>query len=280
MKDVDEQNKKNIFMESLRFANLSVVYCKKYVEESGWRTSPLMNSNELFYVKSGRLNVSTEQGKYFVDKDMLICTPANEYREIYIEKDAKAEFYIMRFDAEASGISYYRYVVGPPAIHAGEYARELDDLFARAADIGEPGTHAQVFDRLACAGRILAITFDIAEAKAKTPGNKSKIDFSRVMMYIERFYRHRRIKVSELAGLISVSEGYFRREFKKEYGISCKMYIDALRMEGVLKMLRESDVPLKAIAESFQYSDTTYLSRMVKEKTGLAPMEYRRKYKI
>ena len=105
MKDIDEQNKKNIFMESLRFANLSVVYCKKYVEESGWRTSPLMNSNELFYVKSGRLNISTEKGKYFADKDMLFCTPANEYREIYIEKDTKAEFYILLFDSEASGTS-------------------------------------------------------------------------------------------------------------------------------------------------------------------------------
>ncbi len=280
MKDIDEQNKKNIFMESLRFATLDVVYCKKYVEESGWRTSPLMNSNELFYVKSGRLNISTEKGKYFADKDMLFCTPANEYREIYIEKDTKAEFYILRFDSEASGTSYFNFVQESSAIHAGEYAGELDKLFGRAASIGEPETHAQVFDRIGCAGRILGIVFHISEADVRIPGSRSKIDFSRVMMYIERFYRHRRIKVSELAGLISVSEGYFRREFKKEYGISCKMYIDALRMEGVLKMLRESDVPLKAIAESFQYSDTTYLSRLVKEKTGLAPMEYRRKYKI
>ncbi len=279
MKQTNEQNKKNIFMESLRFATLNVAYCKKYSENSGWRTSPMLNSNELFYVKKGCLVIATENGKYFADKNKLFCTPANEYRDIYIERDTRAEFYILRFDSEASGTSYMSFVQSMSVIDAKQHANELDRLFGIAVDIGEPVTHAQVFERIGCAGMILAILFDIAGADVRMPEEKSKLDFSRVMAYIDRFYRHRRITVSELAELINVSEGYFRREFKKRYGISCKMYMDSIRMDGVLKMLRENDAPLKTIAESFQYSDVTYLSRLVKEQTGLSPMEYRKKYK-
>ena len=50
-----------------------------------------------------------------------------------------------------------------------------------------------------------------------------------------------------------MSESYFRREFKKEYGISCKQYLDDLRMKGVLKALTESRSSVKDIADLFQY---------------------------
>lgn len=270
---------RNIFMESLRFTDFNVVYCKKYIEDSSWHTSPMLNSNELFYVKNGLLHITTESGTYTAGKNTLYCAPENEYRDVRVDKNTKAEFYIMRFGAEASGTSYFGFVKSIPVTDVGNYADELDGLFERAVSIGEPETHSQVFERISCAGKILSLLFDLSDAQVRLPKERSKVDFSKVMMYIDRFYRHKKVTVSELAELLNVSEGFFRREFKKEYGISCKMYMDSMRMNGVLKMLRENDAPLKAIAESFQYSDVTYLSRLVKEKTGLTPTEYRKKYK-
>lgn len=279
MQYADEQEKKSIFMETLRFASLSIVYCKKYIEDSRWNTSHILNGNELFYVKSGCLHIAAESGQYIADQNKLFFSFANEYRSISIPKGTKAEFYIIRFDSEAGGTSYFNFVQSLPLIDAGDFAPRLDALFAQALKIGEPANHGQVFERIGCTGQILALLFQIAEADVKMPKRRSRINFSKVMAYIDRFYRYRKITIGELAALMNVSEGYFRREFKKEYGISCKMYIDSIRTEGALKMLRESDVPLKEIAENFHYSDAAYLSKIVKGRTGMNPLRYREKYR-
>ncbi len=278
MKYDNKQNKKNIFMESLRFASLNIIYCGKYTEDSSWHTSCICNHNEIFYVKSGCIHIITKNGKYTVDKDKLFCTAANKYRDISIDRKSQAEFYILSFDSEVNGISYFNFMENFSVIDSGKHTAELDSLFAKAANIGEPSTHSQVFERIGCAGKILTLLLESYGDEVMTE-RKSNIDFSKVMAYIDRFYRYRKVTISELSKLLNISEGHFRREFKKQYGISCKMYIDAIRMEGVLKMLRESDVSFKLIAEAFQYYDTASLSKSVKNQTGLTPTGYREKYK-
>lgn len=272
-------DEERLFFELLRFCSLKVIHSKKLINDSSWQVNHLIDTNELFFVCKGGFHLEMEGYNYYIGENQMVCIPANLYRNIYIEKGCTAEFYTMQFYAETGGTSYFNYVEHLPPVDMTEHKDEVERLFGKMDDIWEPMSHMAVLKRIGIAGELLALFLEKAEAKVKMSENKSRIDFSKVMAHIDRNYRYKKITMSELAGIAKVSEGYFRREFKKKYGIPCNMYINSLRIEGVLKMLRESDAPLKTIAENFVYSDTTYLLRVVKKQTGLTPMEYRRKYK-
>lgn len=272
-------DEESLFFSLLRFCSLNVIHAKKLTYGSSWQVNHLINTNELFFVRKGAFHLEMEGHSYNIGENCMVCIPANSYRNIYIEKDCTAEFYSMQFYAETGGVSYFNYIEHLPPVDMTDYRVEAERLFSALADIGEPMSHPSVLRRIGLAGELLAFFLEKAGAKAKIPEKRSHIDFGIIMAHIDRFYRYRKLTTAELAGLVKVSEGYFRREFKKEYGISCGMYINSLRIEGALKMLRETDAPLKTIAENYQYSDTTYLSRVVKQQTGLTPTEYRNKFK-
>lgn len=273
----DEQK---LFLETLRFTELNIIYAKKLVRDSKWHTNPVMNTNELYFCVRGGFHLVIDDKRYYIDKNKMVNIPANVYRDFYIEKGKTAEFYVTQFSAEARAKQFFSFINPIPAIDMTKHEAEVTRLFQGMADIGEPMTPSDVMRRIGYAGELLALFLDVGDAQIELPKHRSKIDFSSVMQYIDAYYRFEKISVKGLAGLARVSEGYFRREFKKEYGMSCKEYIESRRVEGVLKMLRESDESLKTIAKNWNYSDSAFLSRVIKKKTGLSPTEYRRKYNI
>lgn len=267
-----------LFMETLRFSALMVVHAKRLVRDDRWRMNPVMNTNELYFCIEGGFYLVIDENRYYIDKNKMVCIPANVYRDIYIEKGNTAEFYTMQFGFEAKGQSAFNYICPAIPVDITEYRSEAERLFGGMTKIGEPMSYTDVLRRIGFAGELLALYFEMTRPELKLPKHKSKIDFEKVITYIDAFYRREKISVAELAKLARVSEGYFRREFKKEYGVSCKEYINSRRLNGALKMLRESEESLKSIAKNFRYSDTAYLSRVIKKRTGLSPMEYRRRY--
>lgn len=268
-----------LFMETLRFADLMVVHVKRLVRDHRWSTIPALNANEIYFCIDGEFQLVIDENVYKIDKNKMVCVPGNVYRSIHVESGDTVEFYTMQFYSEANGQSIFNFVELDQPVDMAGYRAEIDRLFGGMVEIGEPMSHAAVLRRVGYAGELLALFLEAARAEVKPPGHRSRIDFSKVMAHIDAFYKYEHISVAEMAKMARVSEGYFRREFKKEYGISCKAYIDSVRMEGALKMLRESDESLKSIAEDFKYSDTAYFSRVVKKKTGLSPTEYRKKYR-
>lgn len=273
------QNDKMIFMETLRFANISLIHAKRYEKDSEWKINRVLNAAEIYMVNTGSFHLIMNEKHYIIDAKKMVFIPANVHREIYVEKNKKVDFFSLQFHFEAGGRAYSTYLSSADPVNTGEKYIELKELLSRMVKIGEPTTHSEVFERLGYCCMLISNFLEISNVKTVLPKQKSRIDFQRVMSYIDRFYRYKKITIKELADLLNVSEGYFRREFKKEYGISCKLYIDSMRMEGVLKMLRESNASVKDLAELFQYPDSAYLSKQVKIKTGLSPSDYRAKFR-
>ena len=67
----------------------------------------------------------------------------------------------------------------------------------------------------------------------------------------------------------------FTRLFKKYYGKSPTEYKVQIRIDQAKNMLIETDMRIKAIAESVGYSDALYFSRAFKKECGYSPSEYR-----
>ena len=84
------------------------------------------------------------------------------------------------------------------------------------------------------------------------------------------------IKVSELAELEHYSENYYRAWFKRQTGMTPKEYIVKLRIEKAKILLVTTKYDISKIASQVGYNQNSSFTRVFKEATGLAPLQYRR----
>ena len=96
--------------------------------------------------------------------------------------------------------------------------------------------------------------------------------FLPVLEYIEQNITEK-IRVSNLAELIYLDEGYFSNLFKATFGVSVKQYIMDKKIERAKTMLI-ADTPTSIVAETLNFYDTASFSNYFKKKTGLTPKEF------
>lgn len=84
-----------------------------------------------------------------------------------------------------------------------------------------------------------------------------------------------KITLDTLAENSSLSNEHFIRLFKKETGMTPNIYITKLKMERAMVMISTSETPVKEVALSLGYDDTSYFIRTFKKSTGMTPQEYR-----
>lgn len=76
-----------------------------------------------------------------------------------------------------------------------------------------------------------------------------------------------------------LAERSFKRRFKAATGYSAIDYVQALRIEEAKQILETSGLPADDVARSVGYEDPAYFRRLFRRLTGLAPSEYRRRFR-
>lgn len=99
--------------------------------------------------------------------------------------------------------------------------------------------------------------------------------FHEVFNYIEENL-NQEIDLKELAAMASLSVGQFCRVFKKLTGRSTRDYINQLRIEKAVVLLKEGEDNMGEVAYAVGFGDSNYFSRVFKKYKGLAPTEYRK----
>lgn len=107
--------------------------------------------------------------------------------------------------------------------------------------------------------------------------NKSDSVTSQVCAYIDAHYREE-IHREKLGELVFLNTDYLSRIFKKEKGISISNYIIQKRVEEAKKLLTQSSLPINTVSLYVGYSNFSYFTKMFKDNTGYAPLEYRRSF--
>lgn len=80
----------------------------------------------------------------------------------------------------------------------------------------------------------------------------------------------------ELARRLGVAYSHFRREFKRQTGLSPHRYLAQMRLEKARRLMGATDEPLKGIAERLGFSSPYHFSAAFKRHFGLAPEHWRR----
>lgn len=96
--------------------------------------------------------------------------------------------------------------------------------------------------------------------------------------YIDFNYKEP-ITLDALAKTVGLNPCYLSSQFKKEAGISVIDYVNQSRIQRAQRMLVESGISIRQIAEAVGFADENYFTRMFKKHIGSAPSEYRKLYK-
>lgn len=85
---------------------------------------------------------------------------------------------------------------------------------------------------------------------------------------------------ARLAAECYISEVYFRKLFKRHFGISPKQFIIDMRIQKAKQLLSENLLSTSAISESCGFSSAYHFSRLFRQHTGITPSEYRKENMI
>ncbi len=86
------------------------------------------------------------------------------------------------------------------------------------------------------------------------------------------------VTLEALSKQFGYSVQQIRRIVKKRTGMTFATYIQVIRLGRVCELLRNSDLPIKSIAETMGIESPEYFSRWFKKEHHVSPTEYRKRY--
>lgn len=197
--------------------------------------------------------------KYFMKDNYVSYFPA---RLDYTRVATVDEMVVIHFDTinySTKNIEYFN--PDNPAV--------LSELFRRIFDIWNKKELGYKFK---CSAILCEIFAECYTQNYVSKSQNSKIHSS--VDYLLKNYKKSDISIKEIADKSFMSEVYFRKLFKDEYGISPQKYIIDLRIQNAVGLISAGYYSLKEIAYMSGYKDYKYFSVEFKKKMGISPSEY------
>jgi AraC-like DNA-binding protein len=84
------------------------------------------------------------------------------------------------------------------------------------------------------------------------------------------------LTLEEIARQCHMSKFYLSHQFTQTQGISLSKYILKSRITSSMRLLRETLMSVKEIAEKVGFNDVAYFCRAFKTEVGMTPLQYRK----
>lgn len=98
--------------------------------------------------------------------------------------------------------------------------------------------------------------------------------FDSIIDYIDRNYTDSDICLRKVAGIFSYTQKYLSSLFKKRMSIGFCTYINQLRIQQAISLMKDGADEIAMISERCGFSDPLYFSKVFRKKTGHSPSEY------
>ncbi|WP_139997129.1 helix-turn-helix transcriptional regulator [Paenibacillus paridis] len=108
---------------------------------------------------------------------------------------------------------------------------------------------------------------------------KSSLPIVYAVRYMRKHLGNPDLSLQEIAGAIGYHPNYFCQEFSHIFGVSPIRHLNELRVSKALHYLENTDTPVKQICEHVGIRNPGNFTGMIKNRLGMTPMEYRRRYR-
>ena len=96
-----------------------------------------------------------------------------------------------------------------------------------------------------------------------------------VVYYIAEHYTEK-IYIEKLAEMVNVSADYFTKMFRDSIGKTPIEYINALRVNGAMEMLCNTELSMAEIADKIGFCNPNYFHKIFKQYMNVGPLAYRK----
>lgn len=124
-------------------------------------------------------------------------------------------------------------------------------------------------------GHAIIILNKLIEALGENKRVMTRRDYVRAAVnYIEYNY-NRDITVAGIAREISLNRSHFYRVFYNEIGVSPQEYLINCRMNNARRLLENTELSIKEIANAVGYQDSANFSKIFTQRFGISPGKFR-----
>ena len=110
---------------------------------------------------------------------------------------------------------------------------------------------------------------------AQEQESSSRSLIQEAVLYIRNRYRGP-ITVEEVARVVHLTPNYFSEYFKKQTGVKFSSYVQKLRLEFAVSLLKMSDLSVKQVADESGFNSAAYFSNAFKDAFGISPEQFRK----
>lgn len=258
-----------------------ILYVGRLRKNDGWKEDTHCHSFcEIIFISDGQGAVTVDGKRYEVHKgDVVIYNPEVPHHEESSQEEPM-ELLFMALDHIALPDlppnhlmpSHYRCVY-----HAGIYQNVFYTSYQQMIVEFEREEElyieiAQEFSRTLLMYILRIISQQERHAKLLHKSNKIT---DRAVDYIREHFRES-ITLEDVAAGCYVDKFYLSHLFARHEGMSVGKYILMLRVDESMKLLRETNMSVQAIAELVGFEDMSYFCRMFKKAVTMTPLQYRR----
>ncbi|MDR1917306.1 MAG: PocR ligand-binding domain-containing protein [Synergistaceae bacterium] len=95
----------------------------------------------------------------------------------------------------------------------------------------------------------------------------------KAIQYMRQNY-YNKVSLSSVAQIVDLSPSYFSKIFKKEMGCNFNTYMNIVRIEKSITLLRYENLTLANIATAVGFEDQSYFTKVFKRITGISPHRF------
>lgn len=236
-----------------------------------------MDSFLLIYIKNGEMKFHFHDQVFYAKNEVVLldCKELNYYS---VTNDT--EFYFLHFNSPFMQKIFDQLTEDSlPVFHPYKNIENLFIRIFRLVATNSNGKNDPFLSNLTYA-LINNLTAGQSEAMINHSSDFHSIPdyISTAVKYMDKNYS-KKVKVNDIAFHCSISPSQLSRDFRKFMGTSIHGYLLAIRIKHAKSLLvKDITTPLDKVAISCGFTDASHLYKKIKEDTGLAPGEFRKKY--
>ncbi|MBQ6506272.1 MAG: helix-turn-helix transcriptional regulator [Clostridia bacterium] len=244
---------------------------------------------EMLLVQEGMPHLTLDQEELDLRPGEVVMICPRVRHRISVADDERFHMIVLRMDPDRIP-SFPDYAPGLKSILA-EVRRAQAPMRIPAEEvkkIGLPSLFTQILQEIkerrygydmgitSCLGILclLMVRFWMAHGVV-LPSRETQVDpIYSLSAYIQSHLREG-LRVEDLAEYCGLSYPWFAKKFRDIYGISCKDYIEQIRVARVEQFLLFTDLDLAEISEVNGYADCSHMIKNFKRLMGITPGQYR-----
>ena len=136
-------------------------------------------------------------------------------------------------------------------------------------------------DQFLLEGSLYLFLSILAEDTARSPAEEHGVDnmyIKKALGYIQDNYGHS-IRVADIAEYVCINRSYLYTLFREHVGSSPQEYLSDYRLARAEEFLKGMELSVESVDYSCGYRDPAAFGRAFKEKNGITPLQYRKKYR-